>query len=330
MNQGSFLDERRFSYICDEFPCKIKYPLYYKAHKSEYVINPGEMIFIPAGWFHLVYSEGEGLNFAMNFNLKDVYKLIEGQSGPYTPRVEKCTIEPHKNISKYFKSETKLRVLNDSSGAIPSDILLYRYPQTEFNVKTISEFLRDELPHDYLMQNISDFPLPVPSVITTDYSAAVWANFCDVRTYIHYDLQNNWLCQLSGKKRIIIFPPEDRHLLYTLNPYPLKLIFSLTNDQFVIHNKSQLDQITVDLLNSQLGAKTKLIINNPKRIISRDISVLNGVKMFKIWALVNTSLIIRDKKYNLSPGDYIEWPNTFTHMYNFIFPLVFISEMEDH
>lgn len=328
MSQDSFLDERRFSYICDEFPCKIKYPLYYKAHKREYIINPGEMIFIPAGWFHLVYSEGTGLNFAINYNLKDGYNFTEGENGLYTPHVEKCDIQPHKNILKYFKPETKLRVLNDSSGAIPSDILLHRYPQTNFSLKTVSEFLRDEKQNEYLMQNVADFPLPVPSVVTTGYSAALWANFGGVRTYIHYDLQNNWLCQLSGRKRILIFPPEDREYLYTINPYPLDIIFSLTNDDFVVYIKSQLCDDLIKSLNEKLGGKTT--VTEPHRIVSRDISVLENKKIYKIWTLVYTEIVIRGRLYKLYPGDYIEWPNSFTHIYNFNLPVVFISEMGDH
>lgn len=328
MDRDTFAVERRFSQICDEFPCKSRYPLYYKAHKKEYIINPGEMIFIPAGWFHLVYSEGEDLNFALNFNLHDDYEFKEGNNGTLVPRVEKSGLEPHKNFTKYFKSDRKLRVLNDPSGAIPSDILLYRYPSTDYSLKTISEFCADARSNDYLMQNMADYPLPVPSVITTGYASAVWVNFCNIRTYIHYDLQNNWLCQLAGRKRIIMFPPEDRDFLYMLNPYPIDLIKSLVSDEFVKHIRRELNHGRVDDMLKALGGKTRILLENPKRIVSRNVSDLNGFKMFKMWMLVETTVIIRDKDYRLRPGDYIEWPNSFTHIYSFALPPVFVSEME--
>lgn len=328
MDRDTFEAERRFSHICDEFPCKIRYPLYYKAHKKEYIINPGEMIFIPAGWFHLVYSEGEDLNFALNFNVQDDCEFKEGKNGTLVPRVEKSGLEPHKNFSKYFKYDRKLRVLNDPSGAIPSDMLLYRYPTTDYSLKTISQFCDNARPNDYLMQNLADYPLPVPHVITTGYMSAVWVNFCNVRTYIHYDLLNNWLCQLAGRKRIIVFPPEDIDLLYMINPYPIHLILSLVGDEFVKHIKSEMDSAKVEDMCKALGGKTRILLENPKRIVSRNVSDLNNFKMFKMWMLVYTTLTIRDKDYRLRPGDYIEWPNSFTHMYSFALPPVFVSEME--
>ena len=67
----TFLSETKYSCIEEEFPDKNKFPLYYEASKIEITIEAGEMLFIPAGWFHFVFSEDvdkeTGLNFAINY-----------------------------------------------------------------------------------------------------------------------------------------------------------------------------------------------------------------------------------------------------------------------
>ena len=60
-----FFAERKYSQIPEEFPDQDTYPLFYTAHKREYNLAPGDKLFIPAGWFHFVYSE-EGFNYALN------------------------------------------------------------------------------------------------------------------------------------------------------------------------------------------------------------------------------------------------------------------------
>ena len=84
MEVGQFFNERRFSRIEEEFPDKNQFPLYYKANKTEITIGPGDGLFIPSGWFHFVFSEGDGLNridhnfcaFSVRFFL--IYKFKDG------------------------------------------------------------------------------------------------------------------------------------------------------------------------------------------------------------------------------------------------------------
>ena len=39
----NFYNERRYSYITEEFPDPDKFPLYYKAKKQEFTLQPGDI-----------------------------------------------------------------------------------------------------------------------------------------------------------------------------------------------------------------------------------------------------------------------------------------------
>lgn len=56
-NFSEFFISRRFSKVPHPFPNSEKYNDYLSAQKIEIVLNPGDMLFIPAGWFHFVISE---------------------------------------------------------------------------------------------------------------------------------------------------------------------------------------------------------------------------------------------------------------------------------
>ena len=105
--------------IEDEFPDKEKFPLYYKAHKQEFIIEPGQMLFIPPGWFHFVFSEDPdpetGLNFAVNYWYEPSEEWVEGRSGfkgPYIADSPLPNLDPFKifgpmGILKIWRSPNK-------------------------------------------------------------------------------------------------------------------------------------------------------------------------------------------------------------------------------
>ena len=56
MNEANFFDDMRYSKIPSLDPDPKEFPLFYKAKKYEFRLNPGERLFIPSGWFHLIDS----------------------------------------------------------------------------------------------------------------------------------------------------------------------------------------------------------------------------------------------------------------------------------
>lgn len=223
MNVEQFFSERRYSKVEDEFPDKILYPLYYTAHKSEITIGPGEGVFIPAGWFHFVFSEGE-LNEAVNsWYISDVEEGTRNNDIPIKFRHEIKDLELDEN--------TEVEVNISSSNLFGSSNIISKCKDSlkQQVLKTLKQFYEEKDPHTYVVQSRK---FPHLDKYATDRKRqyrnnSVWINFGNVRTLLHYDLDDNYLHQVKGTKRILFFPPEDRDLLYLWNPYPLHILSEL-------------------------------------------------------------------------------------------------------
>jgi hypothetical protein len=69
-----------------------------------------------------------------------------------------------------------------------------------------------------------------PYFITNLNNRNLWINFGNVYTVLHYDCYDNFIWQVQGSKRIILFPPSERNKLYMYNPYPLDFLYNIRND----------------------------------------------------------------------------------------------------
>ena len=67
-NWNYFYHTRRFSSYVHKNPCSNQYPNYYKAKRFEVVLNEGDTLYIPSGWFHHIYSETTTSNINMSIN----------------------------------------------------------------------------------------------------------------------------------------------------------------------------------------------------------------------------------------------------------------------
>ena len=224
MEVGQFFNERRFSRIEEEFPDKNQFPLYYKANKTEITIGPGDGLFIPSGWFHFVFSEGD-VNEAVNFWYHAPNDVKEGQKNKDTPikfqhEIKELDLDPSVNV-EVSVSTTKIV----GTGSIKTRCA----DRLKGVIKTVKEFYEERNPHSYVVQSREFKHLDKYRISNKDSfkENSVWINFGDVYTHLHYDLDDNYLCQVKGTKRILLFPPEDRELLYLWNPYPLNIIFDL-------------------------------------------------------------------------------------------------------
>lgn len=216
-----FMNERRYSMITEEFPSEEEFPLYYKARKREYVIHAGQKLRIPLGWFHMVFSDlddRDEMNIALSFFEKqDPTFFREDREGVEEPRVEPSEFaDGNFDFYKYIERDQKLRVSrSDDTGLVVSSTVGRRYPtMCEVIHKTLQEFLDDHDPKEYIVQADAD----------TKDECKLWVNWGSVRTLLHYDAADNWLHQIQGRKRVVMFPPDDRHLLYTWNPVPMDFL----------------------------------------------------------------------------------------------------------
>ena len=235
MDLTQWTNEKRYSMIEDEFPDKEKFPLYYKAHKQEVIINPGQMLFIPPGWFHFVFSEDPdpetGLNFAINFWYEPSETFIDGVSGFKGPYVADSLL-PKVDPGEIFRPLGLLKVWRSPNKDIfYSGTLVTRCLEngSHNEYMTYDEFYETKNPEYYVLQyqDIPEIDALMPKHDTPLINSSCWLNFGNTKTLMHYDGMDNWLCQVQGRKRVLLFPPEDRDLLYTFNKEPHSLIHQI-------------------------------------------------------------------------------------------------------
>lgn len=211
------VNDRRYSMICDDNPDKNQFPLWYTCEKHEVILNEGEKLFIPAGWFHFVFSEGEGVNFAVNFWYETVYS--EGQDDRnFIKTTHDLKIEP-----KDIFGDEKIKFYKSKTNLFPPTQLLHRYPKgmVDFYSMTFDEFEQTKNKSFYSVQNtVKNFehlaePHPDGNKLKT---VNTWLNFGGkTRSLPHYDMEDNWLCQIKGRKRIIMIPQKERDKIYLRN-----------------------------------------------------------------------------------------------------------------
>lgn len=238
MNEWSqrFEVGHRYSYITEEFPDRKQFPKFYEAKRLEIILEPGDMLELPSGWYHWVFSEDPdpetGLNVAINYWYKDTWDLTQLDRNPPI----KTTHKIHKTID-YFNF---LKTLGDDQlFCSMSNTGCFTLPKARWiqndTVKcsdhylTFNEFYekRNSGEHWYLWGFPDKRLEPYKPLLYKDRvlsSVNWWVNFGNVNTAMHYDGTNNLLCQIAGRKRLVLFPQSEWPNLYLINPYPPEFI----------------------------------------------------------------------------------------------------------
>ena len=229
----------RYSYITNEFPDKKQFPKFYDAKRIEITLEPGDMLDLPAGWYHWVFSEEPdpetGLNVAINYWYEDNWNITHLDRDPPI----KTTHTIHKSIEymNFLKTfgDKKIQCSSSDTGCftlpcvrwIQNDTVKcddYYMSFNEFYEKCKSGenwylwAIRDDrlIPYDPKMDERMKLK-----------SSNWWVNSGNVNTVMHYDSTSNLLCQISGKKRIVLFPHSEWSKLYLINPYPPEFIHNV-------------------------------------------------------------------------------------------------------
>jgi hypothetical protein len=243
----NWYNERRYSKITDRNPDPNVFPDFYKARRVEFVLKPGNMVYIPSGMFHFVFSEDPdpetGLCAAINF----WYQNSHGEGNDEGDPSDKPMLGWHdlhlqfNEILSVIKAKKTIKVAKSSSGCFPPQFFERFYPYLKETFTTFDEFYKRRNHEEYIAQ--------LPSRELDRYAikhktplkdTTVWINWGNVNTLPHYDGMDNWLCQLKGTRRVILVPQSDRDLLYIFNPYPVELLKKLKNGNF--RNNSSVNQ----------------------------------------------------------------------------------------
>ncbi len=230
-NLHQFYTDRRYSSITEKYPDPKIYPDFYKANRMEYILRPGEMIFIPAGMFHFVHSEDPdpetGLCVAINF----WYHHSHGEGNDEGDPNEKIKFGWHNinfdEILPIIKEKKEIKCIRSETNCFPPLFANRSFPAIKKNSISFEEFCNNKNKNEYITQfictEIEKFKIPYKHKLR---ESALWINWGNCYTIPHYDGMDNWLCQLKGTRRVILVPQDERDLLYIINPYPISFIKS--------------------------------------------------------------------------------------------------------
>lgn len=251
--------ERRYSLVPDPYINTGIYEDYGKCKKTIVVIEPGEMLFIPAGWFHFVMSEEDkktNINMAISyFTVHDncidcdldkdqIFKDLEEISiNDLEYNKYKKSSQPFV-IRDYFKYNKRFSLLDMTKDKIkkmyPKEVTVTKSQSSFFASNIVSEhfpgcceeqemlfddFLSSNNKSYYLVQNekkIKEIPFFLENEKYANFSS--WINFGDCFSGLHYDCCNNILMQIYGKKKIILIPPSEYKSLHLINNMHTKVL----------------------------------------------------------------------------------------------------------
>jgi hypothetical protein len=279
VNFHDFLIQRRFSRLTSVTPNLYKYPLYYDSFKSEFVINEGEGLFIPYGWYHYVISEDVNINTSLNIAISHFMTSPQNESELNTNLYyyinnkkkydliydfNKNNIDIDNIINLHKKDSIPFKLLNMPNINITIDDLKNTFNDDEIIINSSvnnffsSNYIKEYTPNNcqenymnfnnfldtnkktsqynyYLIQESEEYlkkikDIKIPYFINNLKNRNLWINFGKVYTVLHYDCYDNFIWQVQGTKRIILFPPSERNKLYMYNPYPLDFLYNIKHD----------------------------------------------------------------------------------------------------
>jgi hypothetical protein len=163
--------------------------------------------------------------------------------------------------------------------------------------------------------------------------SSVWINYGNARCLIHYDEYDNWLCQLQGTKRVILFPHEDRDKLYMLNPVSINVIntirayrlsssFFIEKMPFDIHGDiSSIYRTEIERFRNFKMVDVPIIA--PKNFKQLDVGTrlydyshnYPLTILFVIEGTLHIKFMNRDLKLHVNKGEFAIFPNHFTYPY---------------
>jgi ribosomal protein L16 Arg81 hydroxylase len=224
-----FFNDSHYSRLYEEFPDKKLFPKYYDAKKYEVILEKGEMLHIPAGWFHWVFSEktDEPLNVAVNFWYKSEWDLGHNCTHTFFKFKYNQQIDYMKLLNEI---KTPILVSQSDQKYFPEQRIRQYFPNiscTEhfMTFKEITEYSGDDIyASSYVDHRLRHYAPPWYNSDNLIQGGRWWINKGDVTTGLHFDAGDNWLYQLSGRKRIILFHPNDYDKLYMINHYNQHLL----------------------------------------------------------------------------------------------------------
>lgn len=212
-----------FSKITEDDPHK--FPNLKKCTRFEITLNSGDMLYIPAGWWHWIESTGRTM--AINFwwdaetSASRKREVLEC-SATFIPGTPCIIRRGYPYLTNKWSDQYLMSKINN--------VYVWNCKTDTMILSTMGDFIRDKVIDNYIItldafsdnQHVLQKLLPdviIPQQISnTKPHINIWFAYNKVNSGLHYDDTDGLLCVITGRKKVILFPPEDK--IY-LDPFPL-------------------------------------------------------------------------------------------------------------
>lgn len=175
-------------------------------HPINFVLKPGESMYIPKGWWHWVKNTQK--TFAVNYNFDNVIRVDK-------PFIFKTSRKTKFNIE--VLNDVKIGVWNSQTSEITESVFkeFYNSGKDGTNIVTLessvigkkNKTLKDEIK--------SIMKLPKHKLVKSKvFGYNIWASSGKHDSGLHYDRYDGILSVIEGEKTITMFPPSDSDYLY--------------------------------------------------------------------------------------------------------------------
>ena len=254
--------------LIDKYPVNNnKFPEFKNATSYKVELNPGDSLFIPAGWWHWVFSEDNCIAFSHIIHNFDEDAITEKQSHNYKKKTIKYYNYNNRNSIDFIKHSTdsmplaynnptinkltnffleqtldKANIMVSKTNTIHSvnksgntTMLIINGKYEYFNILNnspnyycyIGMMPLDKEKFKYFINN--DWNI-FANTNNNKNDIYLWHSKKNIDTGLHYDITDNLLTLHSGKKTIMLFPPSEKKYLYN------KLLNNINNfGRFIQH-----------------------------------------------------------------------------------------------
>lgn len=222
-------------------PNVINYPNFYNCKEYTFILHPGDMLYIPAGWFHWVFSyPDEQQNIAISYAVSELNGPIYNEfqfKKPYLFNLNKYehsffnyTFNTFKNMYPTHKINTIISK-NNTLVPVKKQSLKHKLTKCQLTFNEMYDLFTKNTHNIYMGQNESLNPQKPPECLlrgfpNSKFTCNQWlALFKKDTEYIdsglHYDITHGILVQIKGTKLIRLFRPQDANKLYLQPMQPI-------------------------------------------------------------------------------------------------------------
>ena len=221
------------------------YPDFYKCKEYTFILNPGDMLYIPAGWFHWVFSypDQDKQNIAISYAVSNFDGCIYNEfyyKKPYKFTLNKNEHDFFNYNFNTFKENTtkKINVIKSTKNIlipVNKHTLKNKLSYQSLTFSEIENIISQDTHNIYIGQYNTglqtQWPKPPECLLrgfpTSKFTCYNWISLFKTNTeYIdsglHYDITHGILVQIKGRKLIRLFKPQDYNNLYVQPMYKQK------------------------------------------------------------------------------------------------------------